>query len=105
MALAMQLLEHTAGMAAIAQGGVEADLTGLDLQELEDLTHHDRDVHTGRSLALLDDLLDLVLILFGVVLFIFFLKAAGMGALITHTALVDRSLAGFGCLVFDIAHG
>ena len=104
--LTLELLEHTAGMAAITQCGIQADLTGLDLQKLEDLINHDRNVHTGRCLTLLDDLLDLVLVLFGIVFLIFFFKTAGMGALVAHTALVDRLFAVFVCFGFGcIVHG
>ena len=88
VALTLQLLQHPAGMAAVAQGGVIAHLTGLDLEKIQNFVDHNGDVHTGRGLAVLDDLGHIVLILFGVEFFVLFFIVPGVGTLITHAALV-----------------
>ena len=88
MPLALQLFQHLLGVAAVAQGGVHAHLARLDIQKVQDLVHHDGDVHAGGGLAAPDDLLHIVLILPGVQFLIFFPVRAGMGALVAHTALV-----------------
>ena len=74
--LSMELLEHLLRVPAVAEGGIHADLARLNLQHIEDLLHHDRDVHPCRSLPLLDDLHDVVLVLLRVQLFILFVEAA-----------------------------
>ena len=88
VALALELLQHPAGVAAVAQGGVVAHLSGTDLKDLQDLIHQDGDVHTGGSLSALDDLLHIGPVLLRVVLLVLLLKGPGMGAFVPGAAPV-----------------
>ena len=88
MALSFQLFQHTAGMAAIAQSGVQSHLPRLDLQKVQNLIHHDGNMHTRRGLAALDDLIHIGLILLRLQFLVFLLIVTGMGSLITYPPLM-----------------
>ena len=88
MALALQGGKHPAGVTAVAQGGIVAYLAGLDLQNFQDLLHHNGNVHTRRGLALGDDLVHIFPVFFGIQFLIFVFKPPGMGAFVPGSAFV-----------------
>lgn len=88
MALALQLFQHLSGVAAVAQGGIQAHLARLDGQKVQDLPDHDGPVHPGGGLAAADDLGHVLLVFLRIQLFVFFLKVPGMGPFVADPALV-----------------
>ena len=88
MPLALELLQQLAGVAAVAQRGVVAGLARPDLEDVQNLIHHDGDVHPRRGLAALDDLLHIGPVFLRVVLLVLLLKGAWVGALVPGTAPV-----------------
>ena len=88
MSLPLELCQHPAGVAAVAQRGVVAGLARLDLKDLQDLVYQNGDVHPCRGLAALDDLFYIGAVLLRVMLFVLLLKGAGVGALVPGAALV-----------------
>ena len=66
MATALQFFQHLPGVAAIAQSGVITDLSGADIQNLQNFVHHDGDMGPGGRFAALDDLLHVGLVFFRV---------------------------------------
>ena len=88
VSLSVQALQHAAGVPAISQCGIIADLSRLNLQKIQNFLHHNRNVHTGRRLALSDDFFDVVLILFRIQLFVFFAEFARMRTLVPLAAFV-----------------
>ena len=77
-------------MTAIAKSRIKSDLSRLDLQKIQDLIHHNRDMHSCRSISLLDHMLDRILIFFRLQLLIFFFKFLRVFPLIPYTALMRR---------------
>ena len=90
MPLALQTLQHGFRMTAIAKSRIKSDLSRLDLQKIQDLIHHNRDMHSCRSISLLDHMLDRILIFFRLQLLIFFFKFLRVFSLIPYTALMRR---------------
>ncbi len=88
MALALELLQHTASVAAVAQGGVVTDLARPDLEDVQNLVHQDGNVHPRRGLAACDDLLYIGAVLLRVMLLVLLLKRAGVSAPVPGAALV-----------------
>ena len=72
----------------MAEGGVVAHLSRLDLKDLQDLIHQDGDVHPRRGLAAGEDFLHIGAVSLRVVLLVLLLKGAGVGALVPGAALV-----------------
>ena len=79
-------------MAAVAQRGVQPHLPRPDLKEIENLLHHNGNVHPRRSPAFLDDLRHRVGVFFRLQLLVFFFVASGVRPFISHAALVRRLL-------------
>ena len=88
MPLTIQLFQHLLAVAAVTEGGVIAHLTGLDIQHLQNLADHNGQVHSGRSLAALNDLCHILLILLRLMFLIFFAELTGVGAFVANASLV-----------------
>ena len=90
MPLALQLFEHRTGVTAIAKRGVQTDLSRLNLQEIENFLHHNRNMHTSRSMSFIENVLHVGGVLFGIQLLIFFFKALGVRTGIAYPALMGN---------------
>ena len=77
-------------MTAVSKCDVQPLHSRLDIQEIQDLVHTDRDVHAGRSAALFDDLFNRIGIFLRILLFILFFKPSRVCPAVTDTPFVHR---------------
>ena len=85
---ALQLFQKLFCMAAVPQRCVKSGFAFLNPENLQNLVHHDRDMHASRRISLADDLLDFSLIFLRVVFFIFLFKAAWITAAVVCSSFM-----------------
>ena len=88
MALRLQAFQHLLRMAAIPKRCIQAGLSRLYLQEIQDLFNADREMHSCRRASLLYNLRNGIRILLRLKLLIFFSVILGISARITYPALM-----------------
>ncbi len=70
--------EEFAGVAAVAEGGVDGDVAGLGVEDAEDFGEEDGAMGTCEGLAAVEDFLEVVGVAIGVKFFIFFGEIPGI---------------------------
>jgi hypothetical protein len=88
MAAPLQTLQHLLGVSAVAQRGIQPNLSRLNLQKIQNLPHANGEVHSGRGFPALDNLLHILPVLFRIQFLILLLKAAGMCSLVADAPLM-----------------
>ena len=88
MPLSLQALKHGLCMTTVAKCGIKASLSWFDLQKINNLFYHNRNMHACRGIPFLHYMLNGILVFLRLKFFIFLLKFLRVSAFVAHSALM-----------------